>query len=109
MESGRRQKETRGPVYERKDGPTVDLNFQHRHKIVSVYVQYLRGDTETTDVEFIRKNTLKNEYHFIDGMYPLSAKNEEQRVYERQNARKMLLQRAEQMIDKILEQAFGDE
>lgn len=76
---------------------------------MSVYVQYLRGDTQATDVEWLRKNTFKSDYHFIDGKRTLYARNADQRAYMRKYAREYLMKAAEQMIDKILDNAFGED
>lgn len=84
------------------------MNIEHDHKILSVCVQYLRGDTKSNDVEWLRKNTFKSDYHFMDGKYTLCGKIMDQREYERRHAREELMKMAEQMIDKILDNAFGE-
>lgn len=109
MESRRGKEETGGPLYEREVNGFIDLNIQHNHKIVSVYVQYLRGDTKADDTEWLRKNTLKIDHHFIDGKGTLCARSADQREYMRRHIREELMKAAEQMIDKILDNAFGED
>ncbi len=80
------------------DAPKLD--FKIRCGSITVWVQYLRDDTQANDIEWLRKYTTGERFTFIEGAVDMNCL--------RHKAKEALLQNAEKAIDRILNNVFGE-